>query len=105
MRVSGWFRILPGPVGDRSPTRPARSRRGGDLVRDLRGGERPARDREGARETIPRVTLPDFDYRATPPPKVRGRPFRDTRGIPEAAAGVRGGGGDLRAGKEPSASG
>ncbi len=24
-------------------------------------------------KTIPRVTLPDFDYRAPPPPKVHGR--------------------------------
>ena len=24
-------------------------------------------------KTIPRVTLPDFDYKAPPPPKVRGR--------------------------------
>ncbi len=37
--------------------------------------------------SIPRVTLPDFDYRAPPPPKVRGhpgvrhaRPSRDYRG-------------------------
>jgi ATP-dependent RNA helicase RhlE len=33
---------------------------------------------------IPRVTLPDFDYKALPPPKVRGReggrPPRDSRG-------------------------
>src|SRR2546428_4411000 len=30
---------------------------------------------EKAREkTIPRITLPDFDYKAPPPPKVRGLP-------------------------------
>ena len=34
-------------------------------------------------KTIPRVTLPDFDYRAPPPPKVRGHPGgRPPRGGP-----------------------
>src|SRR5438876_499345 len=45
---------------------------------DLRGIER------ALGKSIPRVTLPDFDYRAPPPPKVRGpegtRRERETRG-------------------------
>jgi len=45
---------------------------------DLRGIER------ALGKPIPRVTLPDFDYRAPPPPKVRGhegpRPRRPSHG-------------------------
>ena len=29
---------------------------------------------------IPRVTLPNFDYKAPPPPKVHGHPGRGSRG-------------------------
>src|SRR5439155_3499291 len=38
--------------------RGARVRRGGDLPRDLQGGERPPRDREGAREADPPGNAP-----------------------------------------------
>ena len=45
-------------------------------------------------KTIPRVTLPDFDYRAPPPPQVRGyqgpRYPRDSRGGDEQRRWRRG---------------
>ena len=41
-------------------------------------------------KTIPRVTLPDFDYKAPPPPKVRGRQG------PRYSRESRGGGGRQR---------
>jgi superfamily II DNA/RNA helicase len=41
-------------------------------------------------KTIPRVTLPDFDYKASPPPKVRGQQG------PRYPRDSRGGGGDQR---------
>src|SRR2546428_2866559 len=43
-------------------------------------------------KTIPRVTLPDFDYKAPPPPKVRGR----EGGGPRYPREPRGGGGRPR---------
>jgi len=40
----------------------------------------------GFGKPIPRVTLPDFDYKAPPPPTVREDPGRVTPGIPGAGA-------------------
>ena len=47
-------------------------------------------------KTIPRVTLPDFDYKAPPPPKVRG-----LQG-PRYPRESRGGGGQRRWRRGPS---
>src|SRR5207249_12007933 len=46
---------------------------------DLRGIER------ALRKPNPRVTLPDFDYRAPPPPKVRGHEGPPPRRAPQGA--------------------